>query len=189
MAAWSGQKEVVNYLCQQKADVGAAAMDDMAAIHFASQKGHLEVVRILLSSGVSVKACTRKGLAPLHYAVQGSHLELVKFLVKKGASLSAKTKAGKTPADLARNEEISSFLEESSKKGNLNGKEKAEENDTQPEMSENYDSSKEDHENERVKRKGNENDVEEGPTEVKKAKVELGHLLTADDVTEDEEAS
>ncbi|XP_052485817.1 soluble inorganic pyrophosphatase 4-like isoform X2 [Gossypium raimondii] len=29
---------------QQKADVGAAAMDGMCAIHFAAQKGHLEVV-------------------------------------------------------------------------------------------------------------------------------------------------
>ncbi|KAG8501699.1 hypothetical protein CXB51_003884 [Gossypium anomalum] len=112
LAAWAGQAQVVSYLCKQKADVGAAAMDDMGAIHFAAQKGHLEVVRTLLSSGVSVRATNRKGFTPLHYAVQGSHLEVIKVLLKKGASLDAKTKAGKTPLDLAVSEEIRSLLKE-----------------------------------------------------------------------------
>nr|VDC99259.1 unnamed protein product [Brassica oleracea] len=43
LAAWAG--DVVSYLCKNKADVDVAAVDDMGAIHFASQKGHLEVVR------------------------------------------------------------------------------------------------------------------------------------------------
>ncbi|KAK8261309.1 hypothetical protein V6Z12_D13G178500 [Gossypium hirsutum] len=38
------QAQVVSYLCKQKADIGAVAMDGMGAIHFAAQKGHLEVV-------------------------------------------------------------------------------------------------------------------------------------------------
>jgi len=127
LAAWSGQAQVVNYLCKNKADVGAAAMDDMGAIHFASQKGHLEVVRALISSGASVKASNRKGMTALHYAVQGSHLELAKYLAKKGASLSVKTKAGKTPLDLASSEEIRSLLVECGKQsdtGVLKGEEK-----------------------------------------------------------------
>ncbi|KAF2308904.1 hypothetical protein GH714_023334 [Hevea brasiliensis] len=135
--AWSGHANVVNYLCKNKADVGAAAMDDMGAIHFAAQKGHLEVVRTLLSSGVSIKTSTRKGLTPLHYAAQGSNLELVKYLVKKGASLAVNTKAGKTPLDLASREEIRLFLEESeqsSKKGNVNAKEEAEESNPKPSL-------------------------------------------------------
>ncbi|KAK3038986.1 hypothetical protein RJ639_027471 [Escallonia herrerae] len=70
--AWCGQAQEVSYLCKNKADVGAAAMDDMGAVHFAAQKRHLEVVRILISSGASVKASTRKGMTALHYAVQGN---------------------------------------------------------------------------------------------------------------------
>lgn len=65
LAAWSGQAQVVSYLCKNKADVGATAIDDMGAIHFAAQKGHLEVVRTLISSGVSVKSSNRKGM-PLY---------------------------------------------------------------------------------------------------------------------------
>jgi len=110
LAAWSGQTEVAEFLCNHKADVGAAAVDDMAAIHFASQKGHLEIVRILLRSGASVNACTRKGMSALHYAVQGSHLEVVKFLIRKGASLCTKTKAGKRPIDLVKDDEVRSIL-------------------------------------------------------------------------------
>ena len=193
LAAWSGQTEVVSYLCKNKADVGAAAMDDMSAIHFASQKGHLEVVRTLVSSGVSIRACTRKGLNPLHYAVQGSHLELVKYLLRKGASLTAKTKAGKTPLDLARNEEIRSFLEEweqSSKKPNLNGKEKAGESETKlgdsgVEVSASSPDGKRD---ENLKRKGDEDDIkEEASSEPKKAKLVLKHLVSEDDTQDDEE--
>ncbi|XP_030535413.1 ankyrin-3 [Rhodamnia argentea] len=195
LAAWSGQAQVVTYLCQNKADVGAAAMDDMGAIHFAAQKGHLEVVRTLLSSGVSVKAANRKGFTPLHYAVQGSHLELVKYLVKKGASLSTKTKAGKTPVDLASSEEIRSFLvesEESSKKGehpdpgkqaeasstNLSSHEKSE---NSHEMSRNSEE-----EDENAKRKGNDEEIREA-SQPKKAKVALNHLTSADDAQDDEE--
>ncbi|XP_050249783.1 uncharacterized protein LOC126697023 [Quercus robur] len=198
LAAWSGQAEVVSYLCKHKADVGAAAMDDMGAIHFAAQKGHLEVIRTLLSSGASINAFTRKGLTPLHYAVQGSHLELVKYLVKKGASLSAKTKAGKTPVDLANNEEILSFLEEyerSSKKRDLHGRQKAGESNSKPSMQEKEENTgdkspsvvHDELENEKVEMKDDEDDRKEASSEPKKARIALNHLLTADDDLEDEE--
>lgn len=197
LAAWSGHAEVVSYLCKNKADVGAAAMDDMGAIHFAAQKGHLEVVRALLSSGASIKACTRKGLTPLHYAVQGSHLELVKYLVKKGASLSAKTKAGKTPLDLASNDEIRSFLEESERAAterDLKSREKAEESDAkQSEQEKEENTGCEDssvvHEadGEGLKRKGDQDDTKEASSGPKKARVALSHLLSTDDTQEGEE--
>ncbi|XP_028123913.1 uncharacterized protein LOC114320998 [Camellia sinensis] len=202
LAAWSGQAQVVSYLCKKKADVGAAAMDDMGAIHFASQKGHLEVVRILVSCGISVKASNRKGMTALHYAVQGSHLELAKYLVKKGSSLSAKTKAGKTPLDLANSEEVCSFLAECEKqtdKGDLNGKKKADEDHLQSSLQEKAEGSEgeiagnrpeeegeENEEDESIKRKADDN-IKENSTKPKKAKISLNHLLASDDTQEEEE--
>ncbi|CAL8155493.1 unnamed protein product [Prunus armeniaca] len=197
LAAWSGQTEVVNFLCSHKADVGAAAMDDMGAIHFAAQKGHLEVVRTLLLSGASVKAYTRKGLTPLHYAVQGAHVELIKYLVKKGANLSAKTKAGKTPLDLASSDEVRSCLKEcetSSEKGGLNEKQKDEESDPNTSLQEEVKSEGEaansgndkPAEDGSLKRKTEKDDSEEASGERKKPRVVLSHLLSADD-TQDEE--
>ena len=51
--------------------VGAAAGDDMNALHFAAQKGHSECVRHLLNAGQYMDARTRKGFTPLHFAAQG----------------------------------------------------------------------------------------------------------------------
>ncbi|XP_061352100.1 uncharacterized protein LOC133297054 isoform X2 [Gastrolobium bilobum] len=186
LAAFSGQAEVVSYLCKHKADVGASAMDDMAAIHFAAQKGHLEVIRALLSAGASVKASTRKGMTSLHYAAQGSHLELVKYLAKKGASLSVKTRAGKTPLDLATNEEVRSFLEEferSAKNGGSGNKDKAEESDPNSSTLVSEGNLKN---GEREKRKGNEDEAREDSSQPKKARVKLSHLQSSDDAQEEE---
>ncbi|GAB4834825.1 hypothetical protein Ancab_033093 [Ancistrocladus abbreviatus] len=192
LAAWAGHSRIVSFLCKHKADVGAAAIDDMAAIHFAAQKGHLEVVKTLVSSGVSVKASNRKGMTALHYAAQGSHLELAKYLMKKGANLTAKTKAGKTPLDLAGNEETRALLlecESINKGDDQTGKRKAveeEKDDDQPEAK-GAENEEEDHKKD-SKRKDHEDDGRESPQEkTKKTKVALSHLLTSDDTQEDDE--
>ncbi|WOH11583.1 hypothetical protein DCAR_0831073 [Daucus carota subsp. sativus] len=200
LAAWAGQAQVVSYLCENKADVGAAAMDDMGAIHFAAQKGHLKVVQILISSGVSTKSANRKGMTALHYAAQGSSLELVKYLVKKGANLNAKTKAGKTPFDLASSEEIRSFLVESvciSKDSAADGEKKPEDvpkismdneevtkTETAVSMSETVDLVKD----ESTKRKNDsEDESKEDFSAPKKPKISLNHLLASDDTQEEED--
>jgi ankyrin repeat protein len=214
LAAFSGQTEVVSYLCKNKADVGASAMDDMAAIHFAAQKGHLEVVKALVSAGASFKSSTRKGVTPLHFAAQGSHLELVKYLAKKGASLTIKTKAGKTPLDLATNDEVRTFLEgfkksdkneESRNEDKAEGSDPKENEESDPKAAEESDpkassslgsesnlsselpAAAVDEENgEREKRKGTEDDAREDSSQLKKAKVKLSHLQSSDDAQEEE---
>ncbi|KAL4364775.1 hypothetical protein AHAS_Ahas07G0039800 [Arachis hypogaea] len=87
LEAFAGHAEIVSYLCKNKADVGASAMDDMAAIHFATQKGHLEVVKALVAAVASNKACTRKGMNSLHYAAQGSIWSLLGTWPRKGRIL------------------------------------------------------------------------------------------------------
>ncbi|KAL4199403.1 hypothetical protein AMTRI_Chr03g144790 [Amborella trichopoda] len=212
LAAWAGQLEVVAFLCKHKADVGAAANDDMGAIHFASQKGHLAVVRTLLLSGVSVNASTRKGFTALHYASQRGHLELVKYLVRKGAKIGAKIKAGKSAIDVTPSEEVRTFLmscEEPSKDGKDVGKarsvlsdEKSGDNSsikeskkegghTSPsymDVSKNGAGSSieeviEDAEGSEKKRGREEGKGSESVP--KKARVALGHLLANDDVSEE----
>jgi hypothetical protein len=42
----------VKALIAAKCNIGAGAMDDMNALHFAAQKGHLEVCRLLLNEGI-----------------------------------------------------------------------------------------------------------------------------------------
>lgn len=106
-------------LCDAKADVGAAALDDMAALHFACQKGHTEVVRILLASRAYVNARNRKGMTALHFAVQGKNEELTQLLIRKGANLSTENRAGKTPIDLARDESFKTLIREAEQERNV----------------------------------------------------------------------
>ncbi|KZV31721.1 ankyrin-3 [Dorcoceras hygrometricum] len=198
LAAWSGHDEVVNYLCKNKADIGAAAVDDMGAIHFAAQKGHLQVIKILHASGISIKSYNRKGMTALHYAAQGSHLELVKYLVKKGANLDAKNKAGKTAVDLATSEEVRAFLVEwkngSDKSVGIGGekREDGEQESAHEKTTESVDDAldadgmAEDEDGETSKRKGV-SEIRENQPEAKKSKVSLNHLLAADDTQEEEE--
>ncbi|KAL6587847.1 hypothetical protein OROMI_000825 [Orobanche minor] len=197
LAAWSGHAEVVNYLCKNKADVGAAAMDDMGAIHFAAQKGHLEVIKTLVTSGVSVKSSNRKGMTALHYAAQGSNLELVKYLLKKGANKELKNKAGKSVVDLASSEETRKLLSEyefllgkgSEKCGKAETKTSSPrqgvEGSDSNAVKDGDDGDKEGNES-TLKRK-NEEDIEENQTEnAKKSKVPLSHLIAVDDTQQEE---
>lgn len=197
LAAWSGHSEVVNYLCKNKADVGAAAMDDMGAIHFAAQKGHLDVIKILVASGVSIKSTNRKVMNALHYAAQGSNIELVNYLLKKGANKDTKNKAGKTAVDLASSEEIRKLLleyESASHKVVSDGTEEGEIAETKNSTVEEVEKSdsKADVEaaeggrDEILKRK-NEDSIEENQQVAKKTKVALGHLLAEDDMPEEED--
>lgn len=170
-------------------------MDDMGAIHFASQKGHLDIVKALVSFGVSIKSYTRKGMTPLHFAAQGSHMDLVKYFVRKGANLNAITKAGKTPLDISTSQEIRSYLEESEKNP---VKQDANEEDNKKEIAEAEKMEQADTETTGItetnddagdgdsKRKANE-PLKESSSGTKKVRVALNHLFTADDDNPEDE--
>ncbi|CAN6283742.1 unnamed protein product [Urochloa humidicola] len=191
LAAWAGHVEVVRCLCKHKADVGAAAMDDTAAIHFASQKGHIEVVRELLAAGATVKAKSRKGFTALHFAAQNSHLDLVKYLVKKGVDVTAKTKGGQTALHVAENDDVRAFLkecEQSLKKGAELPSEKkdgsAEDGgDSKP----SGDGMKDGNDAGQGEKRKSEGVAASSSPQVKKAKVSLGHLVSENDMDEEEE--
>ncbi|GJN20251.1 hypothetical protein PR202_gb07606 [Eleusine coracana subsp. coracana] len=193
LAAWAGHVEVVRCLCKHKADVGAAAMDDTAAIHFASQKGHVEVVRELLASGASVKAKNRKGLTALHLAAQNSHLDLVKYLVKKGSDITTKTKGGQTALHVAENDDVRAFLkecEQSLKKGaELTSVKKDDVSTTAEKADDNKSSSEVTKDGDDVgqgEKRKSDGVAGSSSSELKKAKVSLGHLVSENDDEEEE---
>lgn len=183
---------MVQYLCNNKADVGAAAVDDIGAIHFACQKGHLDVVRVLHSSGASVKAANRKGMTPLHFAVQGSHLEVIKYLIRKGADLKAKNKGGQIPMHLAESDEICDLIKECEQLRNEKESKsvlgtKSSNNDNVGQSNSLGEKEKEEGEIEQNgKRKGGEASESSIP-EQKRPKISLQHLMSEDDVKDEEE--
>ncbi|WVZ57830.1 hypothetical protein U9M48_008169 [Paspalum notatum var. saurae] len=189
LAAWAGHVEVVRCLCKHKADVGAAAMDDTAAIHFASQKGHVEVVRELLASGASVKAKNRKGFTALHFAAQNSHLDLVKYLVKKGVDLTAKTKGGQTALHVAENDDVRSFLkecEQSLKKGDELPSDKKDDSAEERDSKCSGEVQKDGEDTGQVEKRKSEGVAKSSSPGAKKAKVSLGHLVSENDMDEED---
>jgi hypothetical protein len=166
-------------------------MDDTAAIHFASQKGHVEVARELLASGASVKAKNRKGFTALHFAAQNSHLDLVKYLVKRGIDVTAKTKGGQTALHVAEDDDVRAFLkecEQSMKKGAEQPLEKKDDSAEKEGDSKSSGEVMKDGEDARQgdKRKNEGVGASSSPG-AKKAKVSLGHLVSENDMDEEEE--
>jgi hypothetical protein len=168
-------------------------MDDTAAIHFASQKGHVEVVRELLAAGATVKAKNRKGFTALHFAAQNSHLDLVKYLVKKGVDVTAKTKGGQTALHVAEDDDVRVFLkecEQSLKKGaELPSAEKDDSAlDGGGSKSSGEGIQDGDDAGQGEKRKVEVEGVAASSSpQVKKARVSLGHLVSENDMDEEEE--
>jgi len=191
LAAWAGHVDVVRCLCKHKADVGAAAMDDTAAIHFASQKGHVEVARELLASGASVKAKNRKGFTALHFAAQNSHLDLVKYLVKRGIDVAAKTKGGQTALHVAEDDEVRAFLkecEQSMKKGaELPSEKKDDSAEKEGDRKSSGEVMKDGEDAGQAEKRKSEGVGASSSPGAKKAKVSLGHLVSENDMDEEEE--
>ena len=59
-AAENGQKFVVEFLLNRKANIEARDLDGLTALHLSSKKGHEETVRLLLDRGAIPELCLRK---------------------------------------------------------------------------------------------------------------------------------
>src|SRR3977135_4524671 len=66
--AEGGDKAGLQALLQKGADVNAAQVDGMTALHWAAHKGDLQMAEMLVRVGANVKAVNRYGVAALSSA-------------------------------------------------------------------------------------------------------------------------
>jgi ankyrin repeat protein len=121
LAAYAGQKEVVELLLADKADVNIRALPPLSSLpkqiaaggevalrlsvpilqltplHYAAMEGHAEVVQLLLANQADVNARDSTGSTALHYAAFRDHGEIVELLLAKGAQVDARDNEGMTP--------------------------------------------------------------------------------------------
>jgi len=132
-AAYNGQKEVVELLIANGADVNAKSVggnnEGSTALMFAAQAGQKEVVELLIAKGADVNARSTDGETPLMYAVQcagvfhpdvfgvrsyAKNLAIqkatMKVLIANGADVNARDNKGKTAADWAPGADIKEML-------------------------------------------------------------------------------
>ena len=103
-AARHGQKESVELLIANGAEVNAGDRWGWTPLFDAAHYGHKELVELLIDSGADVNAKDRRGDTPLHRAVRNGYKERIELLIAKGADVNAKNNAGQTPIDLAMNQ-------------------------------------------------------------------------------------
>ncbi|MDA1276534.1 MAG: ankyrin repeat domain-containing protein [Verrucomicrobia bacterium] len=86
----------IRTLLQQHADVNAAQVDGMTALHWAAYQDDLETMELLLKAGANVKAESRYGVTPLSLACQNGNGDLVERLLAAGADPNTTLRGGET---------------------------------------------------------------------------------------------
>ncbi len=96
-AAMRGDRQDVQALIKQGADVNAPQGDGVTALHWAARHGDVELATMLVAAHANAKAETRFGAyTPLHLAAERGSAPIVSALIAAGAVVDAKTSTGAT---------------------------------------------------------------------------------------------
>jgi uncharacterized protein len=103
LAAYLGQKETVEYLVENGADVNAVAKNEtgFTPLTGAVSQNHTEVAKILVKSSANVNHSYEGGFTPLAHAASSGNIELVRLLLDYGADPNTRTPDGKSPLRFA----------------------------------------------------------------------------------------
>ena len=88
-AAMRGDKNAVQTLLQQKADVNAQQIDGTTALHWAVQSNDLPLTDLLLRAGARPASANQTGATPLLLASQNGSAPMLARLVAAGADVNA----------------------------------------------------------------------------------------------------
>ncbi len=107
LAAFFGQKTVLEDLISSGAEVNQASTNDMQVKPLQSAAAHhnplvaRQMIEILLKHGAEVNAVQSGGWTALHEAASRGDVEMVKLLKRYGADLNIKSDDGKTAKQVA----------------------------------------------------------------------------------------
>jgi ankyrin repeat protein len=95
-AAEQSDRGAIRSLLKQHADVNAAQVDGMTALHWAAYLDDLESAKLLVKAGANVKATNRYGVTALSLACANGNTSLVELLLKAGADPNTTMHGGET---------------------------------------------------------------------------------------------
>jgi len=106
VAAFSGHKDVAEFLLANKADANAKAKNGATPLHLAAAKGNSDIVELLLASKAEINATDNDGWSPMHSAVFWHQQAIADLLAAKGGKELPTPKqppapAAKTPVEKA----------------------------------------------------------------------------------------
>jgi ankyrin repeat protein len=115
----------IKALLANKADVNAAKIDGMTALHWAAQKDDTETIKLLLQAGADANATNRYGITPLSLACQNGNPPIVEMLLAAGADPNTRQGGGETVLMIAaRTGKIEPVKELLARGAEINAKEK-----------------------------------------------------------------
>jgi len=90
LATQSGNKAMIKFLLQNRAQVFASNKFGEKAIHLAAKLGSVDVLRILINEGADFECSDLQGWRPLHKAVASSDQpNVIRYLAEIGADINA----------------------------------------------------------------------------------------------------
>src|SRR5262249_19088677 len=95
-AAEKKDRAKIDALLKKGADVNAAQIDGMTALHWAVYHDDLQAATLLLKAGANVKAANRYDVTPLSLGCTNGNTDLVELLLKAGADPNTTLRGGET---------------------------------------------------------------------------------------------
>jgi uncharacterized protein len=95
-AAKDGDRERVQALLKQHADVNIAQPDGMTALHWAARNDDMAMAKLLIGAHANVKATDRYGITPLSLAATNGNARMLDTLLAAGADANATLPEGET---------------------------------------------------------------------------------------------
>jgi|SRR5579884_2045525 len=96
-AAMRGERESVQNLLKQGADVNARQGDGSTALHWAAYRDDLNMAKMLISAGADMKVRTRLGdLTPLMMAAKNGNAEMIRLMLDAKADVNETSANGTT---------------------------------------------------------------------------------------------
>ena len=86
----------VQTLLKDHADVNAAQVDGMTALHWAAYQDDAASVKLLLDSGANAKAENRYGVTPISLAATNGNEQIIRLLLKAGADPNTTVRGGES---------------------------------------------------------------------------------------------
>ena len=95
-AVMQSDRDAVRSLLQQKADVNAAQVDGMTALHWAARHNDIETVQTLVKAGAKVSNPTRYGVTPAYLAASNGNAAMHDIFLKAGVNPNSANPGGET---------------------------------------------------------------------------------------------
>mmetsp|Transcript_70012 Transcript_70012/g.121157 ORF Transcript_70012/g.121157 Transcript_70012/m.121157 type:complete len:322 (+) Transcript_70012:2-967(+) len=101
VASQEGHPEIVQILCNARADVNQPARGCVTPLYMAAQNGYIRVVEMLCKAQANLNVTQKEGATPLCMAAEKGHLQVIRHLVAMRADVRKPRKDGKSPLTVA----------------------------------------------------------------------------------------